>query len=241
MFIMQSSYCESNHRQYTNSCGQHNFIYKSRQWARLNPWAADCRPSSRSFLNKFSFLFDKVTHGWISQLVTSCRGRWVDQTLTKMDHCRRQWPLQLAVWVCGVTEPMIVTGPVKRVKAGPRPTPVLSPTPVVSFTRGPSGLLLVTHSFSGRRVCPTPHPRESCFASCESMLWLPSYSGAVMPGKHRWFKQQTPVVCPGRLMAHVNAGVSFPFRTPKISLHILRLVKETGVVAYCVCLKFVVN
>lgn len=87
---------------------------------------------------------------------------------------------------------------------------------------------------------PPPHG-ESCFASCESVLWFPSHSGAVMPGKHRWFKQQTPVVCPGHLMAHVNAGVSFPFRTPKISLHILRLVKETGVVVYCVCLKFVVN
>lgn len=240
MFIMQSSYCESNHRQYTNSSGQYNFIYKSRQWARLSPWAADCRPSSRSFLNKFSFLFDKVTHGCISQLVTSCRGRWVDQTLTKMDHCRRQWPLQLAVWVSGVTEPMTVTDPAKRrIKAGPRPTPVLSPTPVVSFTRGPSGLLLITHSFSGRPVC-TPLPGK-VIASCEFVLWIPSNSGTVMPGKHLWFKQQTQVVCPGLLMAHINAGISFPFRTPKISLHILRLVKETGLAVYSVRLKFVVN
>ena len=71
---------------------------------------------------------------------------------------------------------------------------------------------------------------------CGSLL-----TGTLMPGKHLWFKQQTQLVCPGLLMAHITADISFPFRTPKISLHILRLVKETGLTVYCESLQFVVN
>ena len=69
---------------------------------------------------------------------------------------------------------MTVTDLLKqRIEASPIVTPTLSSTLVVSFIRGTASLLLLTRSFSGRKVCPTVKlvslPVNSC---CGSLLDL---------------------------------------------------------------------
>lgn len=150
----------------------------------------------------------------MSQLVTGCRGVWVDHSLTKMHHCSKRWPF-FRVCSSGVWDDL-ADDSYWPTEAENRGWPKSHPYPQFHacglLYQGDRQLALVNPQLFWKES--VPHC-ETCFSSCELVLWIPPGSGTLMPGKHLWFKEQTQVIWPSLLIAHLSAGISFPFTAPK--------------------------